>query len=1674
MKMKKLFSVSLIVIAMLFLSTRSFAALSFNMELKNVVQVNECTFRFDVYLQNTSATPAIDVIAIEGYMFQLGYNPAILNGGAFNNNYCTYVTGTSQFDVVVSAGEAWGVPNLPVSARVTSGSGVVQCSSNASVPGDVLTYIDNNTPLRIGTFQVILKTGSGTAISKNFASVAPNFYLVPSGAILSTTPVTLTDVSADQNGSIMKYTRTGSSFTTIVSRTLTNPSTQTDLYSFLFTGPGAYSDITKWNNAVGATGVSYHTLPTAGANISGWTAASLTITGITASNKVYNGTNAATLNGGTLVGVAGGDVVTLVPGIATFVDKNAGTGKTVTATGYTLGGADAAKYTLSQPSGITADITKAPLTVTGVTASDKVYDGALNATLTGGSLTGVLGSEVVTLVPGTGSFVDKNAGTGKAITATAYSLSGADAANYSVSQPTGITANITKAPLTITGVTASNKVYDGTNTAALTVGTLSGKATGDVVNLVAGNGTFADKNFGTAKAVTASVYSISGTDANNYTLGAQPSGLTANITKAPLTITGVTAANKAYDGTLAAVLSGGALSGKAAGDVVMLTAGTGAFASKTPGTAKTVTASGYLISGTDVANYTLSQPSGITATITATPLTIIGVTASNKVYNGGLDATLTGGSLTGVLGSEVVTLVPGTGSFVDKNAGSGKAITATAYSLSGADAANYSVSQPTGITANITNAPLTITGVTASNKVYDGGNTATLTVGTLSGKVTGDVVTLVAGNGTFADKNFGTAKAVTASGYSITGTDANNYTLGAQPSGLTANITKAPLTITGVTASNKVYDGTNTAALTVGTLSGKAAGDVVTLTPGTGTFSDKNIGTAKAVIASGYSISGTDANNYTLGAQPSGLTATINALQLTVGTPGISLSKQYDTNNNAAVTAGTLSGVLPTEAANVTLNPVAIYNNSTVGTGKTITVTYTLSGSAKDNYIAPVSSSVTTGEITALPLTASAPTITLSKVYDGTTSATVAKGTLSGVLAADVANVSLNAVATYDNATEGTGKTITVTYTLSGSAKDNYTAPASTSVATGVITAPVAIPLTVSAPTITLSKVYDGIASAAVTKGTLSGVLAADVANVTLVPTGAYDNATVGTGKTITVTYSLTGSAASKYIAPASSSVTTGEITKKSLTASAPTITLSKVYDGTTSATVTKGTLSGVLAADVANVTLVPTGAYDNATVGTGKTITVTYSLTGSAADNYTAPGSTSVTTGEIVDVPKIQLTVADPTNTFSKEYDGTNTAVVVAGALSGVAAADVNNVILNPIGTYDDASAGTGKAVTVKYTLSGSAANKYTIAPITTYSNGEIKRKQLNVSNVKVVTNKGVDGNTMAVVSYNGDLQDVVSVDANKVSVKAVANYDNASVGVNKTITVVYALSGTSKDNYIAPKETLISNGEIADVIALNALETSQTMSCEGSDLVLMYRVISGTPTKWRFSYDGAAQVAGVNTSAYNNLSTPDANGTISIVIPTTGMLPGNYKGSLQVQSESGVESPAYTFQFTVNVSSDNVVKMYDDVVACDNKSNRFVAYQWYKNGFAINGATKQFYCEKDGLNGIYSVQVATTDGQMLTTCSKTFASPVVKKVNAYPNPIKSNQALTVQATGFDNLELENSTLSVYDTFGTLVYQSTKVENVNMLNLPLAPKIYVGHIKLKNGSDYVFKVIVE
>src|SRR6185436_20553235 len=120
-------------------------------------------------------------------------------------------------------------------------------------------------------------------------------------------------------------------------------------------------------------------------------------------------------------------------------------------------------------------------------------------------------------------------------------------------------------PVPVTPIVgAADKTYDGTTETLLTSCTLAGVLPGDVV-ACDGFAEFDTSTAGADKPVTVSALTLTGPASDYYDLVSSIAGTTAAIM--PLTVTPhVTVADKAYDGTTSATLTGCTLTGAASGD----------------------------------------------------------------------------------------------------------------------------------------------------------------------------------------------------------------------------------------------------------------------------------------------------------------------------------------------------------------------------------------------------------------------------------------------------------------------------------------------------------------------------------------------------------------------------------------------------------------------------------------------------------------------------------------------------------------------------------------------------------------------------------------------------------------------------------------------------------------------------------------------------------------------------------------------------------------------------------------------------------------------------------------------------------------------------------------------------------------------------------------------------
>ncbi|MBT8548695.1 S-layer family protein, partial [Polynucleobacter paneuropaeus] len=1168
----------------------------------------------------------------------------------------------------------------------------------------------------------------------------------------------------------------------------------------------------------------------------------LTVTGTTAVTKVYDGTTVITVTGGTLVGLTLGDnSVTLVQS-AVLINPNVSSSASVVITD-SITGAGAANYLLVQPTGITAIITPAPLGIS-VTAA---YNGTTTITPTTFTVNGLVNGETIT---GLSSAIISNANVASNgnnyVTSIVSSGGTASLSNYLINASYNATAGNTKNTATLTakaltvgtGSVAANKVYDGTNTAIITGGALVGVIGADNVTLNQA-GTFAQTAVGNTLAVTGAD-TLGGTAAGNYTL-VQPTGLTANITPKALTISGVTIANKVYDGLSSASASSGTLVGLVSADTANVTlTQSAAFSSSNAGNSIPVIVSD-VISGPAAANYTVTSVSGLSANITQKSLTVTGTAIANKVYDGTTNATVTSGTLVGLVPSDSANITfTNAASFSSANAGSNIAIVMN-DTITGPAAANYILTQPTGITANISTKTLTVSGTSIANKVYDGTTAATISGGSLVGVVTGDTVTLTQ-SASFSQANVGTGLAVTIAD-TLSNNSLGNYTL-TQPSGFTANITAAPITVS-INAQTKVYDSTNAASLTAGTsgnagsytLTGFIAGQGAYINQTNASYNSANVAGATTVTAtlspSNYVATGsTNLSNYSL---PSSVSAsgTITPATLTMtATAAAKFVGQTD-----PVFAYTLLGLKGSDSASVLANA-----SVTRPAGEVAGATYTLTPSA------------TAANYSIVPVTASFTIIPQGQLLITVANSSIAYGTLKASTISSAAQVSASYCNIGTNCTiadivslnviaGSQANTFIATDAKTGSAQGNYTltintptltaanssaggylnigsytfTPSttvvtnsgySTNYATGYPILTVAgtisiTPLTLNISVSSPSKVYDATNAISAKTLTASNLVTGD--QLTITGSGTYASSNAGSGLSYSLsTVVLSGADAANYAYSGSIAGTNGVITKAVLTISGTTVA-NKTYDGTNTASFSGGTLNGLVSADAINVTLTQAGSFSQSNIGNNLVVTAADTLSGTAAGNYTLTQPTGLTANITAKV----LTVTGTTVT-NKTYDGTNVATVTGGSLVGVVSGET--VTLTPAGSFSQSNVGTGLAVTIADTLGGASSN-YTLTQPTGLT-ANITPKALTVSSASAA-NKTYDGTNTASFS-GGTLNGLVSADAINVTLTQAGSFSQSNIGNNLVVTAADTLSGTAAGNYTLTQPTGLTANITAKVLTV------------------------------------------------------------------------------------------------------------------------------------------------------------------------------------------------------------------------------------------------------------------
>jgi YDG domain-containing protein len=223
---------------------------------------------------------------------------------------------------------------------------------------------------------------------------------------------------------------------------------------------------------------------------------------------------------------------------------------------------------------------------------------------------------------------------------------------------------------------------------------------------------------------------------------------------------------------------------------------------------------------------------------------------------------------------------------------------------------------------------------------------------------------------------------------------------------------------------------------------------------------------------------------------------------------------------DASITDRWLTGTVLGDEV-ILISGSARFDNKNVAEDKLVTGSdLQLAGADKDNYVLS-SVSTTTANISPKALTGGFSAA--DKVYDGTTSATVASRSLPGVIGIDDVNLDVTN-AQFDNKNVGHAKTVTADLALSGAQAGNYSLSSATASTEASITA-----RSVTGSFSAADKVYDGTVDASITDRWLTGTVLGDDVSLSG-GTATFASPLAGTGKVVTgAGFFLSGTDAENY-----------------------------------------------------------------------------------------------------------------------------------------------------------------------------------------------------------------------------------------------------------------------------------------------------------------------------------------------------------------------------------------------------------------------------------------------------------------------------------------------------------------------------------------------------------------
>ena len=342
------------------------------------------------------------------------------------------------------------------------------------------------------------------------------------------------------------------------------------------------------------------------------------------------------------------------------------------------------------------------------------------------------------------------------------------------------------------------------------------------------------------------------------------------------------------------------------------------------------------------------------------------------------------------------------------------------------------------------------------------------------------------------------------------------------------------------------------------------------------------------------------------------------------------------------------------------------------------------------------------------------------------------------------------------------------------------------------------------------------------------------------------------------------------------------------------------------------------------------------------------------------------------------------------------------------------------------------------------------------------------------------IDGNEVSIVDAIPN-SDYYTFYAHYGETSRIFEFKASSIGSSDTIQVTtdrpyqfngntYHQSGTYKAYFQSASgcDSIVVL-QLTVLIQPEATVASDILACQSdNEIAIPFTLTAGAAHQAEVSFDASALQQGFANGVY-----PVRNRQVVIPMPAQAGA-GNGQCTVKLQDTlSHLSSAATTIQMEIMLDG-FLHQKFGTVLLVDNNPNNgqpgwqdmsFTAFQWYKDGNAIQGANEAFIYERNGLNGVYQVLLTNAEGKRLISCPIEIQSEKGMCL-LLGNMVSSGDALRLQG------DCNGFTYQIHTLQGIMLDNGMVKDNQIAASMPSG--LYLLVLTDPSGLQYVEKIVIK